>query len=75
MNELDLIRHMASTSGMSLRAISVAMGKHPTYLSATLRRDGGVGASTLAKIAKVCGYELRVEGHGETVAVDGRGDS
>lgn len=75
MNEMELIRHMVDASGMSLRAVSIAMGKAPTYVSTILTRGTGVNTSTLAKIASVCGYELRVEGHGETVAVDGRGDS
>lgn len=75
MNELDLIRHMCEKSGQSMRAVSVKMGKSPTYLSATIARGGGVGVSTLAEIARACGYVLEVNGRGEVLAVEVAGDS
>ena len=74
MNSLELIRHMCEKCGMSMRAVSVKMGKAPTFLSSTLARGGGVGAETLSEVARACGYELHVSGHGETVAVDPRNE-
>lgn len=72
MNDAETIRHMCEKSGMSMREVSEKMGKHANFLSATLSRGGGVGVSTLANVAKICGYVLQVNGHGEIVTVEPR---
>lgn len=74
MNDVEAIRHMCDKSGISMREVSIRMGKSPTYLSATLSRGGGVGVSTLARIAKICGYALQANGHDETITVEPRQD-
>lgn len=57
MNENEAIRTMLDRSGLSQTRASLMMGKSPSWLSASLAHSG-CGASTLARIADVCGYEL-----------------
>lgn len=74
MNDVEIIRRMCEKSGMSMREVSVKMGKSANFLAATLSRGGGVGVSTLANVAKICGYVLHVNGHGEIITVEPRKD-
>ena len=61
----DVIRAMVADSGLSMREISVRLGKSPTWLSATLAHNGDVQMATLEDIADVCGWKIIATRKGE----------
>lgn len=71
----QLIRHMCERSGQSLRAVSLKMGKSPTYLSALITQGSTPTVTTLAEIARACGYVLEANGRGEVLAIEASSDS
>ena len=54
----DAMRAMVARSGLTSRGVSVAAGRSPSWLSATLARPGDSAAGVLAAIAAPCGYAL-----------------
>lgn len=70
MNVLGAIKKMIANSGKSARAVSVEMGKSPNYMGATLAKVSDIGAANVARVAKACGYELILKGHGEEIPID-----
>lgn len=70
MNILEAIRHMISKSGNSARAVSIALGKVPTYISSLLYQNTDIGINNVAKIAKQTGYEVILRGRGEEIVID-----
>ncbi len=58
MDTNDVMRAMVSHAGLSSRAASAALGRSPSWLSATLARPGSSEAATVAQLADACGYVL-----------------
>ncbi len=58
MDTNDAMRALVARSGLSMRAVSMDMGRSPTWLSTTLGRDGSSEAAIVAELADVCGYSL-----------------
>ena len=58
MNVMDCIRKMIDGSGKSARQVSRELGRSPNYLSATFSGNSDVGASNVARIAKILGWRL-----------------
>lgn len=58
MQAYDAVRKAASQSGLSLNALSRAMGRPDNYLSAGASRGSTPKADTLAAMLKPCGYTL-----------------
>ena len=70
----DAIRGMLADTGNSARGVSAAIGRGPTFLSATFIHARAMQTDTLAAIAAVCGYELvlrpRDGADGEAFVID-----
>ena len=58
LNTVEAVRHMLSTSGLTVRAAGAALHRAPTYLSNILTRGSTPRADVLARVASVCGYSL-----------------
>lgn len=58
MDTTGAMREAWQRSGLTSRAVSEAMGRSPSWLSATLARPRTSEASTVAELADVCGYRL-----------------
>lgn len=69
-----LVRHMANMSGKPQTQLSHDMGKSRSYVTAMTSRGSSPSAANLAKLAKACGYELVLKGHGERILVTERKD-
>ena len=67
------LRHMIAVSRKSQRQISRDIGKTDTFISATLSKRQGAHPSCalMSDIARACGYDLQLVGHGETITLDG----
>lgn len=72
MESKEALRSIVRSSGMSMRSISVAIGKTPNYLASTTKNDSSPLADTMAEIADVCGYDLKLEKRDgtETIIID-----
>ena len=73
MDTCACIRFMMEKAGMSGRQLSAALGKSPTYIGSTLSQGGNVTAENLAKMARIMGFDVVIEGRGERVEVTERG--
>lgn len=60
MNAHELILFMMQDSGKRESELSRMLSHDRTYLRSTLKRKGVPRASTYARIADVCGYDLLV---------------
>lgn len=66
----DAVRLLGTISGKNMTQISVEMGlPMPTYLINAVNRKS-LKAETLAEIAEVCGYELRLVPKGTQIDND-----
>ena len=70
----DAIRKMLAGTGNSARGVSAAIGRGPTFLSATFTHARSMQTNTLATVAAACGYELvlrpREGDDGEAFVID-----
>ena len=70
----DAIRKMLAGTGHSARGVSAAIGRGPTFLSATFTHARSIQTNTLAAVAAACGYELvlrpREGDDGEAFVID-----
>lgn len=58
MDIIDCIKRMIEDSGKSARQVSRDLGRTPTYLGTTITHKADVGASNVARIAKLLGWRL-----------------
>ena len=58
MNSTDAMRAVVAHAGFTSRAASAAVGRSPSWLSATLAQCCDTKASTLAQVGAACGYTL-----------------
>ena len=61
---------MVNGSGMSRRQVSLQLGHHENFITTKIQERGIPKVDTLAEIAAVCGYQLQLVGHGETIVID-----
>lgn len=61
---------MLRRSGLQRREVSRAIGKSPYFLRGVFYRKQRMRADTFASVAAVCGYQLQLVGHGETIVID-----
>lgn len=59
---------MVSAAGLSMRAASVASGRSPEWLSATLARGTSPTLPVVASLAEPCGYSLALVPVGDVPA-------
>ena len=67
---LGAISAMCKRSGMSRINVSKSMGRNDTYIQSLLGKRATPSGDILAEIAAVCGYQLQLVGHGETIVID-----
>ena len=60
MDASSAVRAMLKRSGLSSYRVSMGLGRHSSYVSTMLRRGSVPSADLLAKMADVCGYDLRL---------------
>lgn len=58
MQTIDAMRAMIDQSGLTHRQIAHRLGKYDAYVSQVVSRARDPQASTLADIARACGYRL-----------------
>lgn len=69
MNVKQAIEVMCERSGKSQRAVSSEIGKAPTFVGTTLSKGSVPRVDTMAAIARACGFELVLRGHGVEIAL------
>lgn len=52
------LQAVCDAAGMSKRSVSLAMGRHETFVTTITNKSKGGRVSTLAAVADVCGYDL-----------------
>lgn len=67
MNTRDAIQKMCEIEGKSQRTVSKEIGRAPTFLSSSLTKGSIPRVDTMAAIARTCGFELVLRGHGVTI--------
>ena len=67
MNTKDAIQRMCELGGKSQRTVSKEIGRAPTFLSSSLTKGSIPRVDTMAAIARTCGFELVLRGHGVTI--------
>lgn len=79
MDILDCIRGMIEASGKSARQVSRDLGRSPNYLGATFANGSDIGASNVARVARLLGWRLVLvrgdEGDRDEMEVTPRADS
>jgi transcriptional regulator with XRE-family HTH domain len=63
------INQMVRESGMTTKEVSLKMGRFGRYLDDVEKRGTNPSASIMAEIAKACGYDMRLVGHGQTIHI------
>jgi DNA-binding phage protein len=69
MKASEALEHMARMSGLSYAAISRAAVGSNKFVSMTISRGSVPRLDTFARLARACGYEVVLRGHGEEIAV------
>lgn len=62
-------QQMIQASGKTREMVSTELGIHKTSMSDMINKGHSPSISRLADIAQVCGYDLRLVGHGEVIHV------
>lgn len=78
MTSTDAVRSMLEASGLTSYRVSVALGRHSSYVATMLRRGSRPSGDLLARVAAACGYRLQLvplDGGGPVLVVDGVPDS
>lgn len=69
MDARKIIESMMAESGTSASALSLAMGRAPGYVSATLCRNSTPKLDTFAEMAEAMGYRLLLEKDGRVLQI------
>lgn len=66
--------HVVAQSGKTSKDVSLEMGLTSNFITNTKARKSAPRLDTFAHIAKICGYEVVIRGHGEerTIEYDSR---
>ena len=67
------LRHMMGTAGLGIRETSRALGKTNEYMSSRLSGNTTPSIALFERIARICGYQVFVCGHGESYLVTAGG--
>lgn len=70
----DAISYMMDVEGISAYAAARRIGRGPSYVSGMVRRGSDPSTAVMASIARACGYQLCLVGHGEVIEIDGLAD-
>ena len=67
MNVKQAIDKMCAEAGKSQRTVSKEIGRNPSFLSTSMSKGSIPRVDTMAAIARSCGFELVLHGHGVTI--------
>ena len=67
MNTKEAIEKMCEMAGKSQRTVSKEIGRAPTFVGSSLHKGSVPRVDTMAAIARACGFELVLRGHGVTI--------
>ena len=73
MKTREAIEKMCELSGKSQRAVSSEIGKAPTFIGSSLHKGSIPRVDTMAAIARSCGFELVLRGHGVVIELGEEG--
>lgn len=74
MTPTEALKEMLDRSGMSMYALSKAMGKSRNYVQNTIKQGSDLGAGNLALMASHMGFKLTLNGMGETIEITERSE-
>ena len=69
MNVKQAIDKMCEEAGKSQRTVSKEIGRNPSFLSTSMSKGSVPRVDTMAAIARACGFELVLRGHGVEIAL------
>lgn len=72
MKAKDAVSEVVALSGKSAITVSREMGRADTYVSMTISRRSVPKLDTFVELAKICGYDLVLRGHGEEITIEYR---
>lgn len=74
MTPTEALKEMLDRSGMSMYALSKAMGKSRNYVQNTIKQGSDLGAGNLALMASHMGFKLTLNGMGESIEITERSE-
>ena len=74
MTPTEALKEMLDRSGMSMYALSKAMGKSRNYVQNTIKQGSDLGAGNLALMASRMGFKLTLNGMGEPIEITERSE-
>lgn len=74
MTPTEALKEMLDRSGMSMYALSKAMGKSRNYVQNTIKQGSDLGAGNLALMASRMGFKLTLNGMGEPIEIAERSE-
>lgn len=74
MTPTEALKEMLDRSGMSMYALSKAMGKSRNYVQNTIKQGSDLGAGNLALMASHMGFKLTLNGMGEPIEITERNE-
>lgn len=69
MNVKQAIDKMCEEAGKSQRTVSKEIGRNPSFLSTSMSKGSVPRVDTMAAIARACGFELVLRGHGVEISL------
>lgn len=70
MNIYDALKQMADDAGDTLQTLSVRAGHSRNYIHALRYQQSTPNLTTLNELARLCGYEIHLVGHGRDIKID-----
>ena len=74
MTPTEALKEMLDRSGMSMYALSKAMGKSRNYVQNTIKQGSYLGTGNLALMASHMGFKLTLNGMGEPIEITERSE-
>ena len=74
MTPTEALKEMLDRSGMSMYALSKAMGKSRNYVQNTIKQGSDLGAGNLALMASHMGFKRTLNGMGEPIEITERSE-
>lgn len=74
MTPTEALKEMLDRSGMSMYALSKAMGKSRNYVQNTIKQGSDLGAGNLALMASHMCFKLTLNGMGEPIEITERSE-
>lgn len=70
MKPSEVLPTIVDRSGLSKRALSIAIGRSPSFVASTIFKDSILKLDTLTLIADACGYDVKLEKRDGTEVIE-----